>query len=404
MSLSTQEIIALGKKSLLGNVNRQPIAFVRGDGLKLWDAEGKEYLDFVGGIATCAFGHAPKFAAEVLAEQAGRLWHVSNLYWNEPMVRLAALLTEASGLDKAFFCNSGAEANEAAIKMARKFSYDAHGPGRHVIIAAENSFHGRTMGAISATGQPNLHKGFEPMLPGFKFVPFGDAEALAKAVDPTVCAVMLEPVQGEGGVLVPPADYFPKVSALCREKGLLLILDEVQTGLGRTGSDFAFKNFGVKPDIMTLGKALGCGYPIGATLAAEGPAGALTPGSHSTTIGGAPLAMTLSLELVSRILDKDFLAATRQIGQYFQDGLQTLVGRFPETVVAARGAGLMLGLVLSKPAGPVAEALRVKGFLVNATAGTVLRFVPPLIVDNKEVDLLLQGLSQSLQEVYPPEG
>ncbi|MDR2301051.1 MAG: aminotransferase class III-fold pyridoxal phosphate-dependent enzyme, partial [Deltaproteobacteria bacterium] len=227
MTLSTREIIALGQKHLLGNVNRQGVVLVRGEGTKVWDAEGKEYLDFVAGIAVCAFGHAPDFANRALTRQAETLWHVSNLYWNEPLVRLAELLTSATGLSKAFFCNSGAEANEAAIKMARKHSFDRHGPGRFEIVCALNSFHGRTMGAISATGQTNLHKGFEPMLEGFNFVPFGDFEALSEAVTKKVCAVMLEPVQGEGGVLVPPQDYFKKVSELCREKDVLLIFDEI---------------------------------------------------------------------------------------------------------------------------------------------------------------------------------
>jgi predicted acetylornithine/succinylornithine family transaminase len=401
MTLSTQEIIALGQKHLLGNVGRQPLALARGQGTRVWDAEGREYLDFVAGIATCAFGHAPAFAAEVLARQAGTLWHVSNLYWNEPLVRLAELLTRASGLDKAFFCNSGAEANEAAIKMARKHSFDRHGPGRHGIIAAQNSFHGRTMGAISATGQESLHQGFQPMLPGFAFVPFGDSASIAAAIDGTTCAVMLEPVQGEGGVKVPPEGYFREVAALCREKGLLLILDEIQTGLGRTGLDFAFRHFGVTPDLVTVGKALGCGYPVGALLSAAEPSRALTPGSHSTTVGGAPLAMALSLELASRILDAGFLSGVRERGAFFLEGLNGLKRQFPRLVLEARGLGLMLGLSLSQPSAPVSEALREKGFLVNATASTVLRFVPPLTVGLDEIEALLGALAQVLPEAYP---
>ncbi|MDR1298406.1 MAG: acetylornithine/succinylornithine family transaminase [Deltaproteobacteria bacterium] len=401
MSLTTEEIIALGRKHLLGNVNRYPVALVRGRGTKVWDAGGREYLDFIAGIATCAFGHAPEFAGRVLAEQAEKLWHVSNLFWNEPLVRLAELLTKASGLDKAFFCNSGAEANEGAIKMARKWSADKRGPGRHVIVAALNSFHGRTMGAISATGQENLHKGFEPMLPGFRHVPYGDLEALKAAADGQVCAVLLEPVQGEGGVLPPPEGYLQAVEKLCRERDVLLVLDEIQTGLGRTGLPFAFQHFGLRPDIVTLGKALGCGYPSGAMLSAEEPSRSLGPGTHSTTVGGAPLAMALGLELVSRILDPKFLENVRALSARLTGGLEALRAKRPDLVLGARGLGLMLGLQLAEPAGPAAVRLREKGFLVNATAGTVLRFVPPLNVLPEEIDLLLGGLEEALNETYP---
>ncbi|MDR2442031.1 MAG: aspartate aminotransferase family protein [Deltaproteobacteria bacterium] len=402
MTLSTKEIIALGEKHLLGNVTRIPLALVRGQGTKVWDAEGKEYLDFIAGIATCAFGHSPPFAAKVIAEQATILWHVSNLFWNEPMVRLAEKLTKVSGLDRAFFCNSGAEANEGAIKMARKYSLERFGSGRHTIIAANNSFHGRTMGALSATGQETLRAPFEPLVPGFTFVPYGDFEALEKSLDKSVCAVILEPVQGEGGVVVPPMGYLKAVSDVCRKNSILLILDEIQTGLGRTGLEFAFKHFDLKPDIITLGKALGCGYPAGALVADALPASALTPGSHSTTLGGAPLAMALGLELVNNIVEPTFLAEVRQKGKYFLDGLKKLAEKIP-VLKDARGLGLMLGASLTKPAGPVANNLRDHGFLVNATATTVLRFVPPLTVSLKEIDLLLEALEAALKEVYPEE-
>ncbi|MDR1656743.1 MAG: acetylornithine/succinylornithine family transaminase [Deltaproteobacteria bacterium] len=401
MTLSTAEIIALGEKHLLGNVTRQPLALIRGQGTKVWDAEGREYLDFIAGIATCAFGHCPPFANDVLAAQSQKLWHVSNLFWNEPMVLLAELLTKTSGLSKAFFCNSGAEANEAAIKMARKYSLDRFGPGRHRIITAENSFHGRTMGAISATGQEKFRTPFEPLVPGFVFVPFGDYEALERQLDQTICAVLLEPVQGEGGVITPPPDYLAKVAELCQKKSVLLIFDEIQTGLGRTGCDFAFRHFGVTPDLLTLGKALGCGYPSGALLAAQEPAKALTPGTHSTTLGGAPLAMALGLELVGRIVEPSFLAAVEDKGRYFLNGLQKLAADLPNQTANARGLGLMLGLNLKRPSGPVSEALRHKGFLVNSTASTVLRFVPPLTVEKAEIDQLLEALISAIKEVYP---
>jgi predicted acetylornithine/succinylornithine family transaminase len=385
----------------LGNVKRQPLAFVRGEGLKLWDADGRQYYDFVSGVAVCAFGHAPAFAAEVLAEQARTLWHVSNLYWNEPMVRLAELLTRASGLDRAYFCNSGAEANETAIKMVRKRSHDLHGPGRSDIVCAQKSFHGRTMGAISATGQAKLQEGFAPLLPGFRHVPFGDLQALREAVDETVCAVLLEPVQGEGGIVVPPDDYLPGAAALCRERGVSLVLDEIQTGLGRTGADFAFRRHGIVPHVLTLGKALGCGYPVGACLADEATASALGPGSHSTTLGGAPLAMALSLELTRRLLEPAFLARVEACGRHFVQRLQELQARRPDVVEAVRGLGLMLGLALKIPAAPVTEALAELGFLVNATAGSVLRFVPPLTTTQEDVDRLAEALAAALERVKP---
>ncbi|MDR1607757.1 MAG: aspartate aminotransferase family protein [Deltaproteobacteria bacterium] len=396
MSLSSQEIIALADQSLLGNVTRLPLVLVRGQGLKVWDVEGRQYYDFIAGIATCAFGHCPDFEPGILYEQAQTLIHVSNLFYNKPMVLLAKLLTEATGLAKAFFSNSGAEANEAAIKMARKHSYDRHGPGRHVIVSALNSFHGRTMGAISATGQERFHQGFQPMLEGFKFVPFGDFSALAEALTPDVCAVLLEPIQGEGGVIAPPPDYLQKVSELAHSKDILLILDEIQTGLGRTGHDFAFKYYGAQPDILTLGKALGSGYPIGATLSAEEPSKALGPGTHSTTLGGAPLAMALALEFAKRILDPQFLAKVKATGQYFLKTLNSLKDQRPKDIQEVRGVGLIIGLELTRPAAPVVLALRDLGFLINAASSTVLRFVPPLTVSEEEIDLLAQALDAAL--------
>jgi predicted acetylornithine/succinylornithine family transaminase len=397
-SKESQKIIEAGQKVLLNNVGRQPLVLVKGQGTKVWDADGREYLDFVAGIATCALGHCPPPAARALANQAQTLWHVSNLYWNEPMVRLAEILTEASGLDRAFFCNSGAEANEAAIKMARKHSFDRFGPGRHVIVCAENSFHGRTMGAISATGQPRFHQGFEPMLPGFEFVPFGDIEALKSVTIDGVCAVMLEPVQGEGGVVVPPEGYLEAVSRLCRERDLLLIFDEIQTGLGRTGRAFAFQGTGAEPDIITLGKALGSGYPIGALLARENPAAALSPGTHSTTVGGAPLAMALSVELMKTILAPGFLAGVRDKGGRLVAGLSELKSKYPALVEQVRGQGLMLALVLKTPAAEVAQKLLGLGFLVNSTGGNVIRLVPPLNLLDAEIDRLVSALDGVLGE------
>lgn len=401
MSMSTKEILEMAQKHLFGNVGRYELALVRGQGMKVWDAEGREYLDFLAGVAVCALGHAPESVAKTISEQAAKLIHVSNLYYTEPLVRLAALLTSASGLDKAFFCNSGAEANEAAIKLARKYSHDLYGPGRFGIITAEGSFHGRTLGAVSATGQAKVKEGFEPLLPGFTHVPYGDVEALRAAVTPETCAVMLEPVLGEGGIMVPPPDYFPQVAELCAEKNLLLVLDEIQTGLGRTGKPFAFQHYGIRPHIISLAKALGGGVASGAMLAVDEVAEHLTPGSHSTTVGGAPLAMAVGLTMVETILADDFMANIVATGQYFRDRLENLTKELSSGLArSVRGQGLLLGLELSRPSGPVAAEMIKKGFLINATAGTVLRFAPPLIVAPAEVDLLIPALKEAIEAIY----
>lgn len=402
MSLSTKEIVEIAHKHLMGNVTRYDLALVRGQGMKLWDAEGKEYLDFLAGIATCALGYAPESVIKTLTEQASKLIHVSNLYYTEPLVKLAALLTSASGLGKAFFCNSGAEANEAAIKLARKYSHDLYGPGRFGIVTAEGSFHGRTLGTISATGQAKVKEGFEPLLPGFTHVPYGDVEAIRAAITPETCAVMLEPILGEGGVVVPPPDYFPQVAELCAENKLLLVLDEIQTGLGRTGKPFAFQHYGIKPHIISLAKALGGGVASGAMLATDEVAAHLTPGSHSTTVGGAPLAMAVGRTMVETILAGDFMANINSTGAYFRERLEKLAEELrPGLGRKVRGQGLLLALELSQPAGPVAAEMIRQGFLINATAGTTLRFAPPLIVSPAEVDLLIPALKEAIETVHP---
>jgi len=401
MSLSTKEIIEIAHKHLMGNVTRYELALIKGEGMKVWDAEGREYLDFLGGIATCALGYAPEIVIRTLAEQAGKLIHISNYFYNEPMVKLAALLTSTSGLGKVFFCNSGGEANEAAIKLARKYSHDVYGPGRHGIITALNSFHGRTLGTISASGQAKMKDGFEPLIPGFSHVPYGDFEAAAAAVTPETCAIMVEPVQGEGGVVVPPADYLPRLAELCQSKNLLLVLDEVQTGLGRTGQPYAFQHYGIKPHIITLAKALGGGVATGAMLAVDEVAGHLTPGSHSTTVGGAPLAMAVGLVMVETILEGGFLARINRVGNYFLDRLKVLQAELGSGLVKdARGQGLLLGLELTRPSGPVVVEMMKRGFIINATAGAVLRFAPPLIVTEAEVDRLMPILKDTIETIY----
>lgn len=365
---------------------RFPLVLSKGRGTRVYDRNGREYLDFSSGVAVNNLGHCHPKVTVALQKQAQRLVHTSNLYYNEPQIRLAKALATHSFADKAFFCNSGAEANEAAIKLARKFARLSGPPDRYEIIAALGSFHGRTMATISASGQPKLHAGFEPLLPGFVWAPYDDMGAVEKAVTGKTIAVMVEPVQGEGGVRVPKREYLRGLRALCDDRGLLLILDEVQTGFGRTGRLFAYEHAGISPDIMTLAKGLGSGFPIGAMLATERVAAAFTPGSHGTTQGGNPLACAVGLATLETLLDDGYILENcRRMGERLVNGLGALAPRHA-SVAEVRGLGLLVGLVLSVPARPVATACLERGLLVIPTADTVLRFVPPLTVTQDEID------------------
>ncbi len=370
---------------------KRPLTLVKGSGCRVWDDKGKEYLDFVGGIAVCALGHCSPLVTKILDEQSRTLVHVSNLYYTVPQVELARLLVENSFADRVFFCNSGAEANEAAIKLARRYTYETKGPGHHGIVCMENSFHGRTMATLSATGQSKIRKGYDPLLDGFRFVPFNDLDRLHQAVDDTVCAVMLEPIQGEGGVVVPKDGYLEGVEVLCRERGLLLILDEVQVGSGRTGRLFAHEHYGIRPDMVTLAKAMGNGLPIGAMLAVEALSRAFSPGSHATTFGGTPLVTAVAKGVLTSLMKDGWIDNARDTGAYFKAELERLKKTHP-CIVDVRGLGLILGVELDRPAGPVVEACMSRGFLMNCTQEKVLRFLPPLIVTREEVDLLVRCL------------
>ncbi len=386
-----EKTIELADKYMFPTYKRFPLTLVRGEGCKVWDEEGKEYLDFVSGIAVCALGHSSPVVARALEEQARRLVHVSNLYYTRPQVDLAKLLVENSFADRVFFCNSGAEANEAAIKLARKHSMEKFGPGRHVIISMDNSFHGRTMGTLSATGQAKVQAGYEPLLESFRFVPFNDLNALKGAVDDSVCAVLLEPIQGEGGVVCPDPDYLRQVKNLCTEKDLLLLFDEVQVGMGRTGKLFAYEHYGVTPHIMSLAKALGNGLPIGAMLAVEELSPAFGPGTHASTFGGTPLVTAASLAVVRSLLEDGWLDHCRKMGEYFQAKLNGLRAKIP-SVKEVRGRGLIIGMELDRAGAEVVEACMKKGFLINCVQEKVLRFVPPLIVGEEEIDRLAATL------------
>jgi predicted acetylornithine/succinylornithine family transaminase len=399
----TSSTISRADQYMFQTYGRFPITLVKGDGCRVWDDEGKEYLDFVAGIAVCSLGHSSPVVCRALDEQAGKLVHVSNLYYTEPQTDLAQLLVLNSFADRVFFCNSGAEANEAAIKLARKYSMEKFGPDRHVIISMRNSFHGRTMATLSATGQEKIRVGYDPLLQGFRFVPFNDIKALRASMDNDVCAVMLEPIQGEGGVVCPDPGYLEKVRALCSEKEVALIFDEVQVGMGRTGKLFAHEHYGVTPDIMTLAKALGNGLPIGAMLSTQKLAGAFGPGSHATTFGGTPLATAVSTAVLKSLLRDGWVVNAEKMGDYFRSGLNRLAGKH-KCIKNVRGLGLIIGVELEGPGAPVVEACRKKGFLIICAQERVLRFVPPLIVGKEEIDLLLEALDNIFNDMETKRG
>lgn len=381
----------LADQYIFHTYNRFPLTLTRGKGCRVWDDTGKEYIDFVGGIAVCALGHSSPVCTRALKEQAETLVHVSNLYYTRPQTELARMLAENSFADKVFFCNSGAEANEAAIKLARKYANEKAGPEKNTIVSMTNSFHGRTMATLSATGQDKIRTGYDPLLRGFKFAPYNDLQALNQALDETVCAVILEPIQGEGGVVCPAREYLEGVRKLCNARDILLIFDEVQVGMGRTGKLFAHEHFNVIPDIMTLAKALANGLPIGAMLAKDKLAHVFGPGSHATTFGGTPLVTAVSKAVLHSILHDGVLVNCCEMGRYFREKLEGLAQKH-RLIKEVRGLGLILGMALDRPGGPVVTACMEKGFLINCAHDTVLRFVPPLIIGKEEIDLLVHTL------------
>lgn len=390
-------LIDQADRVLAATYKRQPLFLKSGQGCKLRDDQGREFLDFLAGIAVCSLGHAHPRIAEAVYAQAKILVHVSNLYYTQPQVDLAARLVEKSFADRVFFCNSGAEANEAALKLVRRFFKEKGQPHRYRVVVMQQSFHGRTMATLSATGQKKIQKGFEPLLEGFDFVPFNDFDALSGAVGPETCAVMLEPIQGEGGVRCADPDYLQAVRRLCDEKGLLLIFDEIQTGMGRTGTLFAYEQFGITPDIMTLAKALANGLPMGAMLAKEAAVAAFGPGAHASTFGGTPLVCAAALEVLNIFEEEKILEKCTAVGAYFKDALTGLKERH-FSVTDVRGMGLLLGMELDKEGDPLVAACRERGFLINCVQGNVLRFAPPLIIDTAAVDALIRCLDDVLGE------
>jgi acetylornithine/N-succinyldiaminopimelate aminotransferase len=385
---------------IMNTYNRFPVVLRKGRGMKVWSADGKEYLDFVGGVAVNILGHCHPRVVVAIQKQAQRLLHVSNYYHIEPQIKLAKLLVENSFADKVFFCNSGAEANEAAIKLARKYSKEQVSPKRFEIITANNSFHGRTLATLTATGQEKIQKGFEPLVQGFKHVPFNDIDSISKALTKETCAVMLEPIQGEGGVNLPDQNYLKEVRELCNEHNILFILDEVQTGMGRTGKFFAHEHFGIMPDIMTIAKGLGGGVPIGAMLATEKVASAFKPGNHATTFGGNPLVCAAAVATIETLLEDGFiLDQCNRMGKYLKEKLEELKEAFPNLIIEIRGMGLLLGMEIIRDGDPIVRACLEKGVLINCTAGNVLRFIPPLIVQQKDINRLIDILEGVFEKI-----
>jgi acetylornithine aminotransferase len=389
----SKQLMNIADKVMAKTYKRFPIVITKGKGCSLWDAEGKKYIDFVSGIAVCNLGHAHPRISEALSKQADILLHVSNLYYTEPQIELASLLTENSFADRVFFCNSGAEANEAAIKLARKYFKDKGESKRYRIITMEKSFHGRTMATLSATGQEKIRKGFEPILEGFDYIPFNDIDAMRKSINSSTCAVLLEPIQGEGGVRCPDPDYLKAVRRLCDEKRVLLIFDEIQTGMGRTGKFFAYEHFGIEPDIMTLAKALANGLPIGAMLASEEVAQAFGPGAHASTFGGTPIITAASIQVVKVLLEEKLFHHCAKIGAYFKERLQDFKAKH-ESIVDVRGMGLLLGMKLKVEGDTIVNSCMEKGFLINCIQGNILRFIPPLIIEKEEIDALVVCLDE----------
>ena len=387
--MDTKEIMDMDKEYVMHTYGRQPLALVEGEGSVVWDVEGKSYIDCVAGIAVNNVGHANPRVAEAISNQAKKLIHISNLYYSEEQVTLAKLLSKVSPHEKSFFCNSGAEANEGAIKLARKHT------GKGEIIAMNNSFHGRTITTITATGQPKYQKGFGPLTPGFKHVDYNDVEAVENAIGPKTAAVLVEPIQGEGGVIIPSKNYLKNLKELCLDKEVLLIFDEVQTGFGRTGEMFASQTFGVTPDISTLAKAIAGGFPMGVVMASKDVSDTFEPGDHAATFGGSPLACAAAKASINYIIDEKLLQKSKENGIYFMKKLEIIKNNH-KVVKEVRGKGLMIGMEISRECGNLVDELRMKGIIINCAAGNVLRFVPPLVINKNQIDTVVTVLDDAI--------
>lgn len=396
-----EALIKKAKQYLANTYNRYPIAITKGEGCWVWDFDGHRYLDFLAGIAVCNLGHVRQEVFEALIAQAGKLFHISNLFYMEPQIKAAEILVENSFGDKVFFCNSGAEANEAAIKLARRYSWKKYGKDRFEIIVMDNSFHGRTLCTLSATGQKRFHEGFEPLVEGFTYVPFNSVSAVRDTLNEKTCAVMLELIQAEGGVYVADKEYVKALRAMTKERDILLILDEVQTGIGRTGKFFAYEHYEIEPDIMSLAKALGNGFPVGALVGTEKAMEAFEPGTHASTFGGNPLASAAVVATPNTMLGEGIVKHCENMGQYLYKQLLSFKEKY-SFITDVRGKGLIWGIELSVDADAVQREFLKEGVILNCTKGSVLRLVPPLIVGTEEIDVFLRIADQIFQRQPKP--
>ena len=395
MQLTDEQIYAKDAQDYLPVFARYKIVLDHGDGVYVYDTQGNKYIDFLGGIAVNVLGHNHKDLVKAVADQAGKMIHCSNLYYTQVQADAAEKLVKLSGLGKVFFGNSGAEANEGAIKIARKYAHSIDAD-KSQIISAIHSFHGRTIATLTATGQPKYHEGFGPLPAGFDYVPYNDIEALEKLMSDKTAAVMLEPIQGEGGVHVPDVAYMQKVRQLCDKYNAVLIFDEIQSGMGRSGKFFAYENFGIKPDVVTLAKGLAGGVPIGAFIATDKVAAAFHPGDHGSTFGGNPLACAAANVVLDIVGQPSFLQHVVEMGDYMKSRLEAMQAKYPALIKEVRGMGLILGMELIKPGRDIVNDCLGKGAIINCTAGNVLRFVPPLIVTKEHIDEVCDALEAVL--------
>lgn len=390
-----QAIVDREQKYLLNTYARYPLALVRGKGVYLYDTEGGRYLDFLSGLGVNALGHAHPRIVKVVREQAAKVIHLSNLYYNEYQGLLAEKLCQKSGLDRAFFTNSGTEAIEGALKLVRAAGHASAGPHKTTVLALENSFHGRTMGALALTAQDKYRKGFDPMLEGVRFVPRNDIEALRAAMDETVCGLFIEPIQGEGGIFESSAEYLQACRSLAEQHHAALIFDEIQCGMGRTGRLFAFEHFGIIPDVVCIAKPMAAGFPMGAFLAKDWLGQHFTPGRHGTTFGGGPLACRLGLEYLAIVEEENLLERVRRVGTYLTSKLKELAGKY-SIATEVRGVGMMQALQLTVPGKPILEGAMAGGLLINITQDTVVRMLPPFLIEEKHVDAAVRILKRQL--------
>ncbi len=390
-------LVEMGELFLAGNYKREPIAFIRGSGTRLFTEDGEEYLDLTSGIAVCNLGHAHPELIKVLKEQAEKLWHTSNLYYTEPQTQLAQKLVENSCGDKVFFANSGAEAVEAALKLARRWAYENFGKEKNQFIALYNSFHGRTYGALSVTGQPKYWEGFEPLVPGITFIPANNKKALKSAFNEKVCAIIMEPIQGEGGVYPLKKDFIKTAKELCEKYKALLIFDEIQTGIGRTGRLFAYEHFEIEPDIICLAKALANGMPLSAMLAKDEVMSALKPGTHASTFGGNPLACAVALKVLEIVSDPLFLEEVRLKGKIIKDKFEILKEKYPQLIKEVRGLGLLIGIEFHVEVKKIYQKLLEQKILITTPKSNILRISPPLIISYREIDFFMEKMEEILK-------